>query len=106
MIVHLVLFRPKPGATDAVRAAMLDALKAASRDIPSVRRLSVGPRVTHGAAYEALAIQNFPYAAIIEFEDVAGLQAYLQHPSHGRVGELFYEWLEEALVHDYLLERL
>ena len=101
MFLHIVLFRPKPGISDSDRAAMFAALDAAAKDIPTVRRFQVGARVTHGAAYETLMAHDFPLAAIIEFDDLAGLQAYLRHPQHERLGELFYALQEAALAYDY-----
>ena len=101
MVVHIVLFRPRSGISDSDRAAMFDALNAAARNIPTVRRFHIGDRITHGAAYESLMAQDFPYAAIIEFDDLAGLQAYLQHPQHEELGQLFYKLQEAAMAYDY-----
>lgn len=101
MFVHIVLFRPRAGIADSDRDAMFAALHTAATGIPSVRRFHVGARVTHGAAYEALMSQDFPFAAIIEFDDLAGLQAYLRHPHHEALGQLFYRLQEAALAYDY-----
>ena len=106
MVMHIVLFRPRPGISDSDRAAMFDALHAAARDIPAVRRFHIGDRVTHGAAYEPLMTQDFPYAAIIEFDDLAGLQTYLRHPQHEQLGQLFYRLQEAALAYDYQVKAL
>lgn len=106
MFLHLVLFRPKPGIAESDRAAMFAALNAAAGDIPTVRRFHVGARVTHGAAYERLMPHDFPFAAIIEFDDLAGLQAYLRHPAHERLGELFYALQDAALAYDYEVKPL
>ena len=80
---------------------MFAALSDAASEIPTVRRFQVGERVTHGAAYEQLMLHDFPFVAIIEFDDLTGLQAYLGHPTHVRVAELFYELQEAALAYDY-----
>jgi hypothetical protein len=101
MVVHVVLFRPRPGLPDESRQAMIAALDAAATNIPSVRRFSVGRRTTHGAAYEKLMREDFPFAAIVEFDDLAGLQAYLRHPQHEKLGALFYQLQELALAYDY-----
>ena len=106
MIVHVVLFRPRLGLSDADRDAMFTALRSAATQIPTVRHFRVGARVTHGAAYEALMSQDFSYAAIIEFDDVGGLQAYLRHSRHEELGELFYRLQEAALVFDYEIDYL
>ena len=101
MVVHVVLFRPKADVSEADRAGMFDALAVAATAIPSVRRFRVGKRVVHGAGYEQLMTEDFPFAAIVEFDDLSGLRAYLEHSNHQRLGELFYRLQEAALVYDY-----
>jgi hypothetical protein len=101
MVLHIVLFRPKAGISEADRASMFAALDAAARDIPVIRRFQVGGRITHGAEYEKLMRDDFPFAAVIEFSDAGGLQAYLHHPAHERLAQLFYRLQESALVYDY-----
>ena len=101
MVLHVVLFRPKPGISEGDRAEMFTALNSAASGIPSVRRFHVGARVSHGAAYERAMPQDFPFAAVIEFDDLAGLQEYLSHAAHARVAELFYSLQEAALTYDY-----
>ncbi len=101
MILHVVLFRPRPTVTDAERQQMLDAIDEAARGIPAVRRFQIGSRITHGAGYESMTSENFPYLAVIEVDDLEGLRSYLEHPSHQKLGALFYELLEAALVFDY-----
>ena len=101
MVLHVVLFRPKNDVSDADRRAMFGALHVAASEIPSVRRFYVGKRLIHGAGYERLMTQDFPYAAIVEFEDLSGLEAYLTHPKHLELGELFYRLQDAALVYDF-----
>jgi Stress responsive A/B Barrel Domain len=101
VFLHIVLFRPKPHIAESDRLAMFDALRAASTGIPSVRRFHVGRRVTHGRPYENLMTEDYPYAAVVEFDDLEGLQAYLEHPRHEDLGRLFYALLEAGLVYDY-----
>ena len=103
MVAHIVLFRPKPDISPTDRQAMFDALEAAATGIPSVRRFQIGTRVTHGPQYEQLMTEDYPYAAVIEFDDLAGLQSYLQHPRHQALGELFHRLLEKALAYDYAM---
>jgi hypothetical protein len=87
--------------SDAERQAMFDALSAAATGIPTVRRFHIGNRITHGRPYEQLMDQNFPYAAVVEFDDLDGLKTYLNHPHHEKLGALFYQLLDGALVYDY-----
>ena len=103
MIAHVVLFRPRPGLTDAEHARLADAFSTAVREIPSIRRARIGERVTHGRPYEALMTTHYSHAAILEFDDMAGLRAYLEHPAHEAVGRLFFEAFEEALMYDFAM---
>jgi hypothetical protein len=80
---------------------MLEALRVASTEIPSVRNFRVGRRVLHGAAYENLVVQDYSYGAVIEFDDLAGLKAYLEHPKHTELGRLFWALMDAAVVLDY-----
>ena len=72
--------------------ALADALTVAIRDIPSVRRARIGRRVTHGRPYEQLMDVDYEYAAVLEFDDVDGLQAYLAHPAHEALAARFFEF--------------
>jgi uncharacterized protein (DUF1330 family) len=101
MILHVVLFRPRPGISDADRRAMLEAVRVASTEIPSVKRFQIGKRVTHGRDYETAMTEDYTYAAIIEFEDLQALKAYLNHAKHQKLSELFYAVSEAGLVYDY-----
>lgn len=101
MVVHVVLFRPKASVSPDERKALAQAFETAVRAIPSVRRAQVGRRVRHGAGYEALPQPDLQYAALLEFDDLAGLQAYLQHPAHAEPGRLFFDVMEEGAVFDY-----
>lgn len=101
MITHLVLFRPRADLSASQRRELADALSTAIRDIPSVRRARVGRRVTHGRAYEQLMRVNYEYAAVLEFDNLDGLKAYLAHPAHEALAARFFEAFEEALMYDY-----
>ncbi|MDO8794707.1 MAG: Dabb family protein [Vicinamibacterales bacterium] len=104
MIVHVVLFRPKATVSPEDRKALARAFENAVRTIPSVRRAVVGRRVRPGAGYEALPQPDLQYAAFLEFDDQAGLQAYLGHPAHEEVGRRFFEVMEGGVVFDYELQ--
>ena len=102
MIAHVILFKPKPDMSGDDRQRVLDGLASAAVDIPSVRSLRVGRRVRHGRpGYEQLMQQDFDYAVIVEFDDVAGLTAYLAHPKHNAIGEHFAKSSVGALAYDY-----
>lgn len=102
MIVHVVLFQPHPGIGEADRARVLGDIQAAVQGIPSVRRFRIGRRVTHGhPGYEQMMRQPYEYAAIVEFDDLAGLQAYLAHPAHTAIGGHFTSASSATLAYDY-----
>jgi hypothetical protein len=100
MVTHLVLMKPRPDLTPADRQAFIDAFDRAMREIPAVRGVRIGRRITHGAGYERTA-PDMDYVASIDFDDLAGLQAYLRHPAHVELGARFGESLSAALVYDF-----
>lgn len=66
-----------------------------------VRRARVGRRITIGRDYERLMAVDYEYAAVIEFDDVAGLKGYLEHTAHEEMGRRFFESIEAGLVYDF-----
>ena len=101
MLTHLVLMAPRADLTLADRGALVDAFERAIREIESVRDVRVGRRVVHGAGYEASAPDIAEYVAIIDFDDLAGLQAYLRHPAHQELGARWGQSLSSGLVYDF-----
>ena len=102
MIAHVVLFQPRADLTSAQRRAVIDGLVSATRAAPTVRSCRVGKRVRHGLpGYEEGMTPNYEFAAIIEFENVDDLRAYLQHPAHDAIGEHFSRAASAALAYDY-----
>lgn len=81
--------------------AFVAAFERAVLEIPTVRAVRIGQRVRHGASYESLGPDIADYIAVIDFENLAGLQTYLAHPAHVRLGELFYSCLNAGMVYDY-----
>ena len=102
MIVHVVLFSPKPDLSESDRRKILDAVTAAAKGIPSIRRVRVGKRVKHGLpGYEQVMRDDYEFAVMFEFDDLAGLKAYLQHPAHAAAGHHFTASASKALAYDY-----
>lgn len=101
MITHVVLFKPRGDVTADDRRAFIDAIARARREIPGIRRFDLGRRVLGEASYAQAMPQDFSFAAVIEFDDLAALQAYLQHPAHDPMGSWFWKVSEAALVYDY-----
>ena len=102
MILHIVLLEPPTGLESAALDGALSDLQEAVRVIPSIRRLRVGPRIRHGLpGYEEQMRTDFAYAAILEFDDQAGLEAYLGHPFHATLSRHFAALGRLALAYDY-----
>ena len=104
MIAHVVLFRPRPDVSMADRRALIDAWAIALREIRSIRRAHVGRRIRIGRAYEEMIHTDFPYAAIVEFDDVDALRAYLDHPAHEEISTRFFAALADTLIYDFEVE--
>ena len=104
MIAHIVLFRPRADISNSGRTELAAAFETAIREIPSIRSVRIGTRVLHGRPYEALMRSDYPYAAVLEFDDLAGLKGYLEHPAHERLGLSFFESFEEALMYDFEMQ--
>ena len=101
MISHLVLLKPRHDLPDEARRVLGAALRKALTEIPSVRGARIGRRVVHGAGYERGMPDSGEFVAILDFDDLAGLQAYLAHPAHVDLGQRFNEAMESALVYDF-----
>ncbi len=101
MIAHVVLFRPSPDLSSEAREQFVAALERALSNIPEIRRARVGRRKTLGRAYDALAAEPYPFAAILEFDSEAALRTYLDHPAHVELGQRFFASAEAMLVHDF-----
>jgi stress responsive alpha/beta barrel protein len=96
--------KPRADLSPPDRRALLDAFDSAVREIPTVRDVRIGRRVTHGAAYEAAAPDSADYVASIGFDDLAGLQTYLGHPAHEELAARFYRSLSSALIYDFEMD--
>jgi len=102
MISHVVLLKPRPDLSDDGRERLLSAFERAIREIPTVRGVRVGRRIVVGAGYEAGMPDVADYLVAIDFDDVDGLTAYLQHPAHADLGARFSDSLAAALVFDFV----
>jgi hypothetical protein len=101
MILHIVLFRPRSGLGQNQRQSLAKAFANAIDNIASIKRARIGRRRTHGRPYERLMREDYTHAAVIEFEDFAGLRAYLEHPAHAELGSRFFDCFEQALMYDF-----
>jgi hypothetical protein len=104
MVTHVVLLRPRAGLSADERAGLADALRAAIETIPSIRRARIGRRVTFGRGYEQSMQTNYEFVALLDFDDLDGLRAYLDHPVHAALATRFFQVLDDALMYDYEVE--
>jgi hypothetical protein len=93
--------KPRPDLSSSDRQALVAAFERAMHEIPSVRDVRVGRRIPHGAGYEASMLDTADYLVVIDFDDLAGLQAYLRHPAHEELGARFNQSLSSALIYDF-----
>jgi hypothetical protein len=101
LIAHIVLFRLRPEVSLEERRALLDAWATALNDIPVIRRARVGRRVQIGRSYESLTRLDFPYAAVLEFDNTEALRAYLDHPAHEAVATRLFAAIADTLIYDF-----
>jgi hypothetical protein len=101
VVTHLVLLKPRGDLSPDDRRAFVEAFERAAREIPSVRGVRIGRRIRHGAGYEQGAPDAADYLAVLDFDDLAGLQAYLRHPAHEPLGARFGDSAAAALVYDF-----
>ena len=60
-----------------------------------------GRRVVHGAGYEQQAPDIVDFLIVLDFDDLAGLQTYLQHPAHAELGDRFNQACSSGLIYDF-----
>jgi Stress responsive A/B Barrel Domain len=101
LIAHIVLFRLRPEVSLEDRRALLDAWAAALNDIPVIRRARVGRRARIGRSYESLTRLDFPYVAVLEFDNVEALRAYLDHPAHEALATRLFAAIADTLIYDF-----
>jgi stress responsive alpha/beta barrel protein len=102
MIAHTVLFQPGPSVDPETKAAILESLTRAIGQCPTVRACRIGRRVRHGlAGYEQQMRADYQYLLILEFDDIEGLRAYLEHPAHDAIGGFFTSAASASLAYDY-----
>lgn len=94
-VIHIVLFRWKPGTTDAQRDAALTALRELANAIPGIVDLTCGANFTDRA-------KGYDTGLVVRFRNRQALEAYLPHPAHRRVvDEVINPIREDSLALDY-----
>src|SRR5262245_52496652 len=104
MIPHVILFRLREDVSTAQRQSLIDAFATALREIPSIRRARVGRRIRTGRSYEEAEQPDFLFAAVLEFDDVAGVHEYLDHSAHREIAARFFAAVDGTLIYDFEME--
>ena len=101
MILHIVFYQPKVGATPQDKADLVRHLEVASREIPTIEQVRVGRAVDLGLGYEDWSISlKLEFVAVFEFIDSTQLRSYLQHPAHAKLSELFWKVCDKTMIVD------
>jgi len=99
MIAHIVLFSPKTDANAAQLRSCAQLLERICREIPHIRRASIGQAVAIDAGYpRVVGDKTYKNACVLEFADRPSLIAYLNHPLHKELGRVFWELCDSAVV--------
>ena len=96
MLRHVVLFKYKPEADEAARAAVAQAFVALKGEIAFLRALEWG----RNESPEGLD-KGYTHCFVLSFDSAADRDAYLPHPAHQRFVAFVQPWLAEVLVFDY-----
>lgn len=94
---HVVLFKFKPGTTEADIEKVKQAFLNLKSGIDTVRNIEAGKDIST----ENLQ-QGFTHCFIVTFEDTAGRDTYLHHPVHNEFVKLAGPYLDQALVIDFI----
>ena len=67
--------------------------------VESIKRAYVGRSVRLNPGYErSFGNKTYSFAAVLEFDDEAGLLEYLRHPKHDELGRLFWLWCDSTAI--------
>ena len=92
VISHIVLFTPKDSVAGTLRESFALKLRQACLEIPGIKHVTVGRTTTIDAGYTRfLGNKTYEFAAVFDFDSESELRAYLQHPLHRELGQLFWD---------------
>lgn len=78
MIKHVVFFKFKPEANQAVRRAVINQLRALPDKIDVIRSFEIGEDIMHSA-------RAWDVVEIATYDDLEALEKYTRHPDHVEV---------------------
>lgn len=96
MFVHCVYFWLRPDLTEAERAQFVEGARSLTA-IESVRHGWVG---TPAATDRAVIDRTYSYALVVVFDDMAGHDAYQDHPVHDRFRDTCAPFWTRVQIYD------
>ena len=95
------MFTPKAELTEVERRSFAQTVVDSLRAIPAVKRAVVARTRDLATSYpNFVGHQTYHYAAIVEFDNEAGLRAYFEHPLHGALAAQFWHYCGGATILD------
>lgn len=99
---HVGLVWLKEPGNEADRQRLIDAAHTFLREIPEVRRLSVGQAIP---GESQLVDSSFDLCFVMEFDDKAAMDRYAKHPVHVKAAqEAFLPLARKLLFYDFVAE--
>jgi len=99
VISHLVLFTPKRDLSADDSRLFAQSIVETFRQVGSLDRATVGRAVDIDAGYKRnFGDKTYEFAAVLEFQDRAGLLSYLNHPLHKELGALFWRHCASTVI--------
>lgn len=97
MVKHIVLFKLKEEAEEALKLAVMNAFKAAIESLPTkisvIRKIEVGLNINPSEAWNI--------ALYSEFDSLEDVKTYAVHPEHIAAGKLLADLKESRACVDY-----
>ena len=81
-LVHVVLFKVKPGCPPEMRQEMREDAERLLADLPMVRGLWLGTPADTKTPDRPMVKDDYDLGLAVLFDDVDGLNDYLEHPDH------------------------
>jgi len=94
MIIHLLLWNYRPEVPAEERAAIEAELRALPDTVPSLAGLTFGPVFRWR-------VREYSHACVMQFADLAALDAYQGHPAHQVFVARFHPATAELVALDY-----
>ena len=94
MIVHLALFKFRPGISKISIDKLFDDLRKLNRKIEGVEHILAGENFSPHA-------ENYTHAVVVVCHDKAALEAYRTHPEHAAIAKRIEHIEEKSLGADF-----